>query len=412
MKITKKIPKKIKSKIGKTEPDVPATTGANSDGDESTVATLSEEIQKKIAPRRRAKVPYRTIVATIWLLIGSGLLLLLVFALRKVIFFLVLASFLALVLNPGVRRLQRMRMRRGFAIAVVVAAALFASIGIGATLGASLASEGVDLASKAPTYLKQAETGQGPFFRLARRVHLEGQLSKAGPEISKTVSRLPKAILSFLRSVASATLSAGIVVVLAIFMLVEGPSLIEGVIKAVPDDLEESTKRIGHATSVLVSGYTTGALLLAALNGIFAAIALGVMGVPFVLPLAIWAGLIDVLPIIGGFLAFVPAALFAFAHSTAAGIVVVVTMGVYQQLKNHVLYPVFIGRAVKLNPLLVLLAVLVGTELSGVMGALLAIPIAGSIQAVVVEVARSLRNEELLPEDEGAGLTTHADLGN
>jgi predicted PurR-regulated permease PerM len=136
----------------------------------------------------------------------------------------------------------------------------------------------------------------------------------------------------------------------------------------------------------VVSGYTTGVLLLAFLNGAVAGVAMAVTHTQFVLPLAVWAALIDILPIVGGLLSMIPTGLFAFVHSVPAGITVVVAILVYQQVKNHFLYPVVVGRAVQLNSLLVLVAVLAGSELGHIGGAVLAIPIAGSIQVIVTEI--------------------------
>src|SRR5258708_6496825 len=136
------------------------------------------------------------------------------------------------------------------------------------------------------------------------------------------------------------------------------------------------------------------------LTGLVTAVALAVMGVPFVSSLAVWAAVVDVLPIVGGLIAIVPAALFSFAHSVVAGIVVVAVMFAYQQGKNHVLYPLAVGRAVQLNALLVLVAVLARSTLMGIPGALLAIPIAGALHAIIVEFAPApvrmfLRHPEL-----------------
>jgi predicted PurR-regulated permease PerM len=109
------------------------------------------------------------------------------------------------------------------------------------------------------------------------------------------------------------------------------------------------------------------------------------MRVPFVLPLAMWAGLVDILPIIGGLLAIFVVSLFAFVKSLVAGIVVVVVMFVYQQIKNHLLYPVVVGRAVQLNALVVLLAVLAGAQVGGIAGAIFAIPVAAVIHVALTE---------------------------
>jgi predicted PurR-regulated permease PerM len=354
-------------------------------------ARLARKSPARLA--RRYLVPYRTIFATVWVTIASIVFLALIYSLRRILFHLALAAFLALVLHPFVRRLERIRVRRSIAILVVVGASFIAAVGIGGAMTASLASQGVQFASKAPSYLRQAEKGEGPFSKTAKRFHLEKQLKNIGPAISKTLSKLPAKIVELLRQIANGAFSATIIVILSIFILVEGPSLARGFMEFVPEEYKDAFSRIGKSTTSLVSGYTTGVFLLALINGIVAAVALGAAGVPFVLPLAIWAGLIDILPLVGGLLAIIPAALFAFAHSLAAGIVVVSAMLVYQQIKNHVLYPIVIGRAVKLNALMVLIAVLVGAELYGVAGAILAIPLAGIIQAVLVEVIRFQRGE-------------------
>ncbi|MGZ4105029.1 MAG: AI-2E family transporter, partial [Actinomycetota bacterium] len=167
-----------------------------------------------------------------------------------------------------------------------------------------------------------------------------------------------------------------------------GPRLVSGTLRLVPNDHEEAARRIGQTASRVIAGYTTGVLIMAVLNGAVAGLAMALTGTPFVLPLATWAAVIDILPIIGGLLSIVPAALFGFTHSIAAGVTVGVAIFVYQQIKNHILYPVVVGRAVSLGSLLVLVSVLAGAELAGIGGAVLAIPVAGVINAVLVEIAR------------------------
>jgi predicted PurR-regulated permease PerM len=203
-----------------------------------------------------------------------------------------------------------------------------------------------------------------------------------------------------LRSAATTAFRVAIVIILAIFMLVEGPALVGAFLAGVPPDRRDSIRAVGQTTARVVSGYTVGVVALAILNGLVTALALAVMGVPFVSSLAVWAGVVDVLPIVGGLIGIVPAALFSFAHSVVAGIVVVAAMFAYQQVKNHVLYPLAVGRAVQLNALLVLVAVLAGSTLMGIPGALLAIPIAGTLHAIIVEFAPApvrtfLRHPEL-----------------
>jgi predicted PurR-regulated permease PerM len=148
------------------------------------------------------------------------------------------------------------------------------------------------------------------------------------------------------------------------------------------------------------------------LNGVVAGIAMELTHTPFVLPLATWAAVIDILPIVGGLLAIIPAALFGFTHSLAAGIIVGVAIFAYQQIKNHFLYPVVVGRAVSLGSLLVLVSVLAGAELKGIGGAVLAIPIAGVLNAVVVEIGRyrAARRAEGIASEVTADASSPADV--
>lgn len=339
------------------------------------------------APPRRSRVPYRIILASIWLTIASAAALGLLYRLQNLVFHLVIAAFIAMVLNPVVLRLQRIGFSRGPAILAATAAFFLLFLGIGAAVAAPITSQGVSFARRAPLYLRQAQEGKGPVGAFARRFHLQKQLRKAVPAIDRYLSKLPAQVVGLLRSAASTAFSVAIVVILALFMLIEGPSFVGAFMAGVPPGRKESVRAIGETASRVVSGYTIGVVLLAVLSGIVTAVALAVTGVPFVSSLAVWAAVVDVLPIIGGLIAIVPAGLFAFVHSVPAGIIVVGAMFGYQQVKNHVLYPLAVGRAVQLNALIVLVAVLAGASLMGIPGALLAIPIAGTLHAIFIEFA-------------------------
>jgi predicted PurR-regulated permease PerM len=142
-----------------------------------------------------------------------------------------------------------------------------------------------------------------------------------------------------------------------------------------------------------VAGYMLGNLLTSLIAGIVVFVTLMVLGVPYPLLWGLWVALVDFLPMIGGALAGIPTALFAFTHSLVAGIVTAIVFLTYQQVENHILNPVIMSKTVKISPLLVLVAVLVGASLGSLVGglfggfvaALLAIPIAGALQVLVRE---------------------------
>jgi predicted PurR-regulated permease PerM len=118
-----------------------------------------------------------------------------------------------------------------------------------------------------------------------------------------------------------------------------------------------------------------------------------VLGVPFASLFGAWVAMVDLLPLVGGLLAGVPTVAFAFLHSTQAGIVAAIVFLVYQQIENHILNPVIMGKTVRLNPMWVLIAVLAGAQLAGFLGALLAIPLAGAIKVIGRDVLGERRRQ-------------------
>jgi len=109
-------------------------------------------------------------------------------------------------------------------------------------------------------------------------------------------------------------------------------------------------------------------------------------GVPFAGLIALFVGLVDLIPLVGATIGGIVAVLAGFIHSVPAGIAVVVFFVVYQQLENHLLQPLVFARTVKVNPLTVIVAILIGVELAGILGALLAIPVASIIQVIARDV--------------------------
>ena len=109
------------------------------------------------------------------------------------------------------------------------------------------------------------------------------------------------------------------------------------------------------------------------------------MGVPFAVALGLLVAILDLIPLAGATIAAILVSTVAFLDSTKSGVIVLVFFIVYQQLENHVLQPIVYGRTVQLSPLAVLIAVLIGAELAGVIGALAAIPVAGTIQVILVD---------------------------
>ena len=144
--------------------------------------------------------------------------------------------------------------------------------------------------------------------------------------------------------------------------------------------------RVAADCSRSVSGYVAGNLLISVIAGSVTFITLTILGVPFAAPLAVWVAIADLIPLVGATLGAIPAVTVAFIYSVPAGIITLIVYVLYQQFENHVLQVTIMSRTVALNPLLVLISVLIGVELLGIVGALVAIPAGGILQVIVRDI--------------------------
>jgi predicted PurR-regulated permease PerM len=181
-------------------------------------------------------------------------------------------------------------------------------------------------------------------------------------------------------------------------MLLEGPQWMERIYGLVPEPQQPRWRAVGHDIYRTVGGYVNGNLLISLIAGVASGIVLFALGVPYAVALGLVVALLDLIPLAGATIAAVVVVLVGLAaNGLTAAIVLAVFFVVYQQAENHILQPVVYGRTVELSPLAVLIAVLVGAEVAGILGALGAIPIAGAIQVVIVDWQRHRRARIVQP---------------
>jgi predicted PurR-regulated permease PerM len=156
--------------------------------------------------------------------------------------------------------------------------------------------------------------------------------------------------------------------------------------------IDESIGRIG--------GYVSGNLLTSLICGVLAMIALVVLGVPFAIPLGVWAGIADLIPAVGAYLGAIPAVIVAFFSSPITGVLALVYFVVYQQFENYYIVPKVMQGAVNLSPAAVIVSTLIGGSLFGFAGALLALPVAATIKVILSEMwlRERLSSGEVVPE--------------
>ena len=266
--------------------------------------------------------------------------------------------------------------------------------GLVAAFGYPLVHGLTHFSQRLPSYVQSAEHGRGWIGHLVRRFHLQAWVTRNAPKLHSLGVTLARPALTVGKGAVSLLATLGTIFALLVLFLLEGPKMGRWLLDLMPPGRAAYCTRVAAEISQSVTGYAFGNLLTSLIAGLVVFVTLTVLGVPFPLLWAVWVALVDFLPMIGGALAGIPTVLFALGHSLTAGIVTAAAFIAYQQIENHVLNPVVMSRTVKINPLLVLLAILVGTSIGSWLGgffgsfvaALLSIPVAGALQVIAREL--------------------------
>jgi predicted PurR-regulated permease PerM len=360
-------------------------------------------------------VPLRTILTIDAVVILTWVGYRLIGRLRGVILWVLIAAFLALVLNPAVGFLQRHRLRRSLAIGLVFLAAIVIFAGLLGLFGYPLVNSLTHFAQQLPNMVKNLQKGHGQLARTLQKLHLLSWVQKNAPKLQTAAQNLGKPALNvgtnLAKAVFSTILALTTIAFLSLFMLLEAPTLRKAALGALPHRHRVAVQEVAHRVSRSVTAYVLGTVALSFLFGLVIFVTLAVLGVPFSLLIGLWVALVAMIPLVGGLIAGVPSVLIAVFHSPTAGLVTLAVFIGFQLIENHFLYPVVMARSVRMNPLWVLLSVLVGANLGGVFGsalgalagALVAIPVGGAIQVIFQEVWAQTRatNEEEEEVDAG-----------
>src|SRR3954469_7025793 len=337
----------------------------------------------------RRPVPVRTILATIGLVLATALALDIVVETRRVLTWIVVGAFFAVALYPVVGWLQRRMLggkRRALATFLVFLLVFILLAALIAAFAVPLVNEGTKLAGQLPQQIADARAGKGPIGDLLQRTNALQWVQDNQDKISKFASGLTAPAASVASGFATGIAGTLTVFVLAYLMVLEGPKVVQTSLNVFPPTTAERIRRVGGDCAKSVTGYISGNLLISFICGLLTYVVLLVAGVPFAGLIALFVGVADLIPLVGATIGGAVAVIAGFIHSVPAGITVLVFFVLYQQLENHLLQPLVFARTVKLNPLTVIIAILIGVELLGVLGALLAIPVASMIQVILRDV--------------------------
>ncbi len=357
------------------------------------------EVERTKTPAERLAV--RIALRILLLSAGMIILLLLAWRLRLILLLALAALFVAALLSPLVTLLVRRGMRRTPAVLLVYFIVFALILGIGYTFFNTILTQATHFAHELPALVRQAQDGRGTVGHLIARFHLASYVDAHSNALVSDVTKLGRPALAVGKTVLSGLTSLLTVAFLSLFILLEAPRIVAGILRLFRSEHAVMVERILGQMVRQVTGFMAGDLSTSVIAGFVSYIVLRATGVPFAAVLAIWTALVDFLPLVGGLLAGIPVVGVALLHSLPAGIITLVVFLAYQQVENHLLNPVIISRTLRLNPLWVLVSVILGAEIGSIVGstfgaicgAILALPIAGATQVIL----RELYSEGLLP---------------
>jgi predicted PurR-regulated permease PerM len=355
----------------------------------------------------RVDSPARVIARNVLVVALVALILYVVYLLRQPISWLVIAAFLAVAMAGPVNFFQRY-MKRGLAIALVYFGLLLIPIGLGAALLPPIVNQISDVATNAPEYVQDVEdyvNDNETLQDLNQKYDITEKLQDEAEQLPSKAGDAAEVLGDIGFGLVSSIFAGVTILILSIFMVASGPRWIEGFIRMQRPEHADRIERTLRRVATAVGNYVGGALLQATIAGFSAFIVLTILGVPFAGPLAVVVFLFDLIPVVGATIGAVLVGIVtAFVNFPVALIVWVIFAIVYQQVENYLIQPQIQKRATKIEAFIILVAVLFGSTLFGVLGAILAIPAAASIQIAVQEY-RAYRREVEAADQEAGGPT-------
>ena len=335
----------------------------------------------------------RLVIGGIFLVFGLWAAVWLVSQTLQVLILLLISIILAVALRPTVDRIDMIRVPgtrrtipRALAILIIYLAVAAILVGIGFLVIPPIVSEVQNLIANLPGYLQsldEALQGLKRFPFMPDLAGLQNQLiSQLAGSLSQAVS-----VLLFAVNVVVSVLSIGIVLVFTFFLIFDADLIFDHFISLLSPSRREQARSMAGIMGRKIEGWLKGTLLLALIIGLATTGGMWALGMPYPYLLGLAAGLFELVPIIGPYLGAAPAGAVAlFTQPLWKFIAVVVFFFMIQQIENNILAPHIFGQQAELPPLLVILALLMGGALYGILGALLAVPIAAVIQVLWVDL--------------------------
>jgi predicted PurR-regulated permease PerM len=336
----------------------------------------------------RPELGARTIARTVLIAVLVFLSLYVIYLLRTPLSWIVIALFVAIALSGPVNLLHR-HMPRGLAILIAYLTLILVPIGIAALIVPPLVREVANLVDNAPKYVADAQrwfNHNHTLHKLDQQYHIGTNLERKARQLPQHLGDAASTLSTVGTTIVGSLFEALNIFVLSIFMVAGGRRWLDRALTLARPEHAPRIERAADRIAAAVGNYVGGALLQALIAGLTEFVVLTVLGVPFAAPLAVIVALFDLIPLVGATLASILVGVVTVFHAFPLDTIVWTIFTVaYQQIENNVIQPQIQRRAVEIHPFAVLISVLFGATLFGIVGALLAIPFAASVQIALRE---------------------------
>jgi predicted PurR-regulated permease PerM len=328
-------------------------------------------------------------------------------ALGSVIILFVLSVVLAMLLNPAVRLLRRLGISRGLAVLLLLVLVVGFVAGVVALVIDPIRNEVHLIQHNLPQYRHQANMRvsnvQNFFNDHGIKINVHQRLNEAVAGLQHWVNRLSNNVLSYSLSVLSVLVSLIVVLVATIYMLLDASRIADFAERLGGPPAAALLRRTERSLVQYIKAQVLISLIIGVSSGaamwVLGAVGIFPSGETFAVVFGAWVFVVEFIPYVGPILGALPPVLMAIVTSPVAVIAVVIAFIVIQQLEGHVVVPNIMGSAVGVHPLVVIFALLIGDQIAGVGGVLLAIPTVVIVKELVIFAADHLRGGELPPTD-------------
>jgi predicted PurR-regulated permease PerM len=322
----------------------------------------------------------RAVAKTVLVAAAVVALLYLLYRIRSVVALVFIAIFIAVALGRPVDFFERLGLKRWLAILTTYLAMLAAVVVVGLLVVPPIVNETNRFVTNVPNYVDDLQKNK-TIRDYDRKYHVTEKLREGALKLPTKLGDAVGALQTVTVGVFSALVQLITVLVMTFFMLLDGRRAIDWVFRELGPARGPRYRRIADDVYRSVGGYVVGNLFISLLAGLGTWLVLTILGVPFAVPLAVLMAFLDLIPLVGATIAGILIGIVAAIHNFPGDLIVwAIYLIVYQQVENNVVQPFVYRKTVQLHPLVVIVAVLIGASLMGILGALVAIPVAGAIQ--------------------------------